>query len=95
MSAKALKALMGTVAGLVILWLAVSYFPRGDRGPGGPSETLATFFDGVTPEVVSPVECDGPRPREEQLGRGADPAAEQAAQPLPVDRGLQQVAQHV
>ena len=53
MSAKALKALMGTVAGLVILWLAVSYFPRGDRGPGGPSDTLATFFDGVTPEAVS------------------------------------------
>jgi hypothetical protein len=60
MSERALKALLGTVAGLVILWLAVSYFPRGDRGPGGPSEALAAFFDGVTPEGVTAIRFHDP-----------------------------------
>lgn len=53
MSEKALKALFGTVLGLGILWLAVSFFPRGDGGSGEPSGQLATFFDGVTPEAVT------------------------------------------
>jgi len=61
MSARALKALFGTVAGLFILWLAVSFLPRRSGGSPRASEAVATFFQGLTPESVSAVRITAPR----------------------------------
>jgi hypothetical protein len=55
MSAKGLKILLGTLAGLFVIWLAVSVIPGGGSGPEGASGDLATFFDGVSAEGVSVV----------------------------------------
>jgi hypothetical protein len=55
MSERALKALFGTVVGLCLLWLVISFLPGGNRGPGGPSGALAEFFDGISPENVSAI----------------------------------------
>lgn len=55
MSAKGLKVLLGTLAGLFLIWLAVSVIPRGGGGPEGASGDLATFFDGVSAEGASAV----------------------------------------
>lgn len=60
MSARALKALLGTVGGLLILWLVISFLPRGTGRPGGSSQELAAFFQGVTPESVSAIRIQGP-----------------------------------
>jgi hypothetical protein len=65
MSERALKALVVAVAGLGLIWLAVSFLPGGGGGPTGPSGTLATFFDGVTPEAVSNLRIQGPEGSEE------------------------------
>jgi hypothetical protein len=60
MSERALKMLAWVLAGLVLIWLLVSFFPRGDRGPGEASGALAGFFDGATPEAVSTVRVSSP-----------------------------------
>jgi hypothetical protein len=60
-SARALKALFGTVAGLFILWLAVSFLPGGGGKSPRSSEAVAAFFQGVTPESVSTIRITGPQ----------------------------------
>jgi len=65
MSERTLKVLMGTVVGLCLLWLVVSFLPRGNGGPGAPSDSLASFFDGITPENVSAVRFINPRDGEQ------------------------------
>ena len=60
MSEKALKALVGTLTGLVLIWLLVTFLPQGEGGAGSASPTLSSFFDGVTPEGVSGVLFQGP-----------------------------------
>jgi hypothetical protein len=60
MSEKGLKALLGTLAGLVIVWLIVSVVPRGGSGPDGATGALASFFDGVSAEGVSAVRFYAP-----------------------------------
>ena len=60
MSARALKALLGTVAGLLIIWLAVTFLPRGGGGPDGSSEGLTAFFQGATPNSLSAVRFTDP-----------------------------------
>lgn len=60
MSERALKALLGTVAGLGLLWLLITFFPRGDGGAGEPSSALSGFFDGVTAEAVSALRFRSP-----------------------------------
>jgi hypothetical protein len=60
MSERALRALLGTVVGLGILWLAISFFPRGGRGPGEVSNTLAEFFQGITTESATAIRFRSP-----------------------------------
>lgn len=60
MSERALKTLLVVCAGLFLVWLAVSFVPRGNGGAVEPSDALASFFDGVTPEAVSTVRFRGP-----------------------------------
>ncbi len=65
MSERALKLLAVAVLGLGLIWLAVSFLPGGGGGPAGPSEALAAFFDGVTPESVSSLRIRSPEGSEE------------------------------
>jgi hypothetical protein len=69
MSERALKALLGTLVGLLILWVAVSFLPRGDGGPSGPSGELSAFFEGVTPEGVTAMRFIGPGEERVELKR--------------------------
>lgn len=55
MSEKGLRVLLGTLAGLLAIWLAVSVIPGGGGGPEGASGALTAFFDGVSAEGVSAV----------------------------------------
>jgi len=60
-SENGLKALVGIIAVLIVIWATVTYLPRGG-GVGGapPSEALAGFFQGVTPESVTSVQFREP-----------------------------------
>lgn len=59
MSEQRLKALIVVLLVLLVVWLGVSFIPRGGGAPG-PSQTLSGFFDGVTPETVTAVHFQGP-----------------------------------
>jgi hypothetical protein len=55
MSERALKQLVGALAVVVVLWLAVTLVSRAGDGSIGPSGDLAAFFDGVSADAVSEV----------------------------------------
>jgi hypothetical protein len=60
MSEKGLKVLVGTVAVLLLIWVAVNFLPRGGGAGAAPSEALSGFFLGVTPETVTSLRLLGP-----------------------------------
>lgn len=60
MSEKALKAALGTLLGLVIVYLGVLWMGSGSPGPSGAGSTLAEALEGLSAESVQGVRIEGP-----------------------------------
>jgi len=59
-SEKALKALVGVVLGLCLVWLVVNFIPHGSPGAGRVPEALRSFFTDLDPGSVTAVRFTGP-----------------------------------
>jgi hypothetical protein len=59
-SEKALRRLAGAVVILCVLWLGVTFIPRGGSRGGGPSEAVAAFLSELRPEEVTAIRFQGP-----------------------------------
>ncbi len=60
MSEKGLKVLLVALVTLVLLWVGVTFLPRGSGGAPEASGAIVGFFDGATPEAVTAVRFTGP-----------------------------------
>lgn len=60
MSENGLKALVGAIAVLIVIWATLTYLPRGGGSGGAPPDALAGFFQAVTPESATSVRFSGP-----------------------------------